>query len=61
MAQLKLDIEKFVVANKEELVSNFLTKVCTEFKNQLLDLHNKRNGYDEMVSFILSLKYKYIV
>jgi hypothetical protein len=61
MAQLKVDIEKFVVENKEELVSNYLAKVCTKFKSQLLDLHDARKGYDEIISFILSLKYKYIV
>ena len=58
--ELKSRIEDYIISNKEELRVGFLTKVCTQFKNELLSLHNKKIGYDEMISYILTLKYKHI-
>lgn len=60
MEGLKVRIENYVVSNKDDLKERYLFKVLLEFGVELLELHEKRDNYDTIINYILSLKYKYI-
>ncbi|MDQ0976641.1 phage host-nuclease inhibitor protein Gam [Neobacillus niacini] len=54
---LKEEIKAYVEANREDLQTNFLTKVTIQFKEELTILYKQRTHYDKVVAYITELKH----